>query len=174
MLLLLLHVGDEHFALDSRHIVEITPLVLLKKLTHAPSHIAGLFNYRGQLVPVIDLGLLLQGHPCATHLSTRIILIYPITAPIPTDPTIAATDAAILGSNKALDQQTAPLFGLIAERVMETISWSLSTQVGPAMNHQAAPYLGDLIVDQQIIIQYLQVEHLLPYIQNSSLSPGSK
>jgi chemotaxis-related protein WspB len=37
--------------------------------------VAGLFNYRGKFIPVIDLSQLLQATPCHLCLSTRIVIV---------------------------------------------------------------------------------------------------
>lgn len=78
MLLLLFYLSDELYAIDSSQVVEVIPKVILRKLYHAPDYVAGLFNYRGKILPVIDLPLLIQGNPCRLCLSTRIIIVeYP-------------------------------------------------------------------------------------------------
>ena len=75
MLMLLFHLENERYALESTQIIEVVPLIELKKQPHAPNYVSGVFNYRGQIVPVIDLCQLIQGKSCHTHLSTRIILV---------------------------------------------------------------------------------------------------
>lgn len=74
MLMVLFQLGSDRYAIDCKHVVEIIPLVTLKSVPHAPAHIAGLFNYRGSVVPVVDVRQLIQGSPCRAHLSTRIIM----------------------------------------------------------------------------------------------------
>ena len=73
MLALAFHVGKDRFALRCADVVEVVPRVALRALPHAPAYIPGMFTYRGAVVPVIDLGLLMWGQPCADRLSTRII-----------------------------------------------------------------------------------------------------
>lgn len=98
MLLLLFETSDGRYALDSRDVVEIIPLVIPKKITAAPAYMAGIINYRGEPVPVFDLCALADGTPCKPLYSTRIILVrYPLAA----------------GREK--------LVGLIAERVTDVI-----------------------------------------------------
>ena len=46
-----------------------------RSIPHAPSFLAGLLGFRGKVIPVIDLGLLLSSVPCRDCLSTRIILV---------------------------------------------------------------------------------------------------
>src|SRR5688572_27751379 len=99
MLALAFNVGKDRFALRCADVVEVVPRVHLRDIPHAPEYIAGMFTYRGQIVPVIDLGLLLWKAPCADRMSTRIVLVrYP---PPP-------------GPSKVI--------GLLAERVTEAIT----------------------------------------------------
>lgn len=74
MLFLHFQIGEDGFALAADQIVEILPLVELKKARHAPEAVAGSFDYRGRFVPVIDLCELELGRPARRRLSTRIIV----------------------------------------------------------------------------------------------------
>ena len=75
MLVLLFYLGDVTYTIKCDKVREIAPMVALKTMPHAPDFFAGLFNYRGMIVPVIDLCQLIQGRPCQIRLSTRIILV---------------------------------------------------------------------------------------------------
>jgi chemotaxis-related protein WspB len=144
MLMLLFYVGDERYALESRHVVEVVPLVALKKLHHAPDYVAGLFNYRSRIVPVIDLCKLLRGNPCRAHLSTRIVLV-----------------------NYLDSDRTPHLLALMAERVTETLNKSDTEFVDLEIAVDAAPYMGKIITDEQGMIQCVRVEYLLPSSQQA-------
>ena len=74
-MLLTFTAGPNRYAIDVARIVEIVPRVELRPIPHAPAFLAGLLGYRGKVVPVIDLGLLLDAAPCRDRLSTRIILV---------------------------------------------------------------------------------------------------
>jgi chemotaxis-related protein WspB len=74
MLFLHFQIGDDGFALAADRIVELLPLVELKKPRHAPEGVAGSFDYRGRFVAVIDLCQLELGRPARRRLSTRIIM----------------------------------------------------------------------------------------------------
>ena len=52
MLLLLLRLGTDRYALDARQVVEVIPVIKLKRIPPAPAYVAGMFNYRGKPVPV--------------------------------------------------------------------------------------------------------------------------
>ena len=126
-------------------------MVALKKVYHAPEYVSGLFNYRGKIVPVIDLCNLIQGQTCRLHLSTRIIMI-----------NYLVRDGANLAPR---------LLGLMAERVTETMNKPETELIPPTITVDASPYLGGIITDEKGMIQYLRVESLLPSSQHSYLLP---
>jgi chemotaxis-related protein WspB len=56
--------------------------VRLSPVNGGPPWIAGVFVYRGRVVPVVDLHRLIGAGDCPPHLSSRIILLpYPRNAP---------------------------------------------------------------------------------------------
>lgn len=157
MLMLLFYVGDDRYALDSRRVVEVVPTVALKKLHSAPPYIPGLFNYRGHLVPVIDLCHMIQGTPARPYLSTRIVLV---NCQLPDT------------SEGNSDNLHSPLIlGLMAERVTETLSKPETEFVSPGIKIDSTPYLGEMIADDRGMIQFVRVEHLLPESHKNELLP---
>ena len=114
MLVLLFYSGEERYALDCRHILNIVPMVELTPQRHAPAYVAGLMRYHQNLVPVIDLCQLLQGKQAVKYLSTRIIMV------------------------ECLFQEQSHRLGLIAERVTETVKIPKSAfaQGDLAMDHK--------------------------------------
>ena len=157
MLMLLFYVGDDRYALDSRRVVEVVPTVTLKKIHNAPEYISGLFNYRGHLVPVIDLCQMIQGREARAYLSTRIVLV---NCQLPDN------------SKGNGDGLRGPLIlGLMAERVTETLDKPETEFVSPAIKIDSTPYLGEMIADDRGMIQFVRVEHLLPESQKTYLLP---
>lgn len=59
MLLLTLKAGANRYAVEIARVIELVPRVELRLVPHAPPALAGFLGYRGKVVPVIDLGLLL-------------------------------------------------------------------------------------------------------------------
>jgi chemotaxis-related protein WspB len=92
MLYLMCYADDQRFALPVKDVQELTARVHLARAAGNPDWMAGLLNYRGRPVPVLDLAQLAIGRPTQTRYSTRIILLL---AP----------------------GRTGELFGLLAERV---------------------------------------------------------
>ncbi len=65
MLFILFQLGSDRYALPAGQVAEVLPLVALKALLGAPAGVAGLIDYRGTAVPVIDLSALALGRPAA-------------------------------------------------------------------------------------------------------------
>lgn len=152
MLMLLFYVGDDLYALDSSHVVEIIPRVSLRKIHHAPKYVAGLFNYRGAIVPVIDLCYLIQDKPSRSYLSTRIIMV-----------------------NYFVKDNTKLSLGLMAERVTETLNKPATKLVDAEMQlDEDHPYLGEIIMDDKGMIQRIRLEHLLSDSQHKYLLAGGE
>lgn len=150
MLILLFYVGDDLYALDSSQVVEVIPRVILRKIHHAPDYVAGLFNYRGAIVPVIDLCHLIQGKPSRSHLSTRIIMV-----------------------NYLAKGNTKHCIGLMAERVTETLNKPDTELVDTGMHlDEDHPYLGEMIMDEKGMIQRIRLEYLLSDSQHKFLLAG--
>ncbi|WP_017716327.1 chemotaxis protein CheW [Kamptonema formosum] len=146
--MLLCYVGEDRYAIESSRVVEVLPLVALRTLHQAPECVAGIFNYRGQIVSVIDLCRLMQGHQSRPHLSTRIVMV------------------------KYQDRDSTPrLLGVMAERVTETLNTPETKLVEPAVTVNSAPYLGKMIVGERGMIQCLRVEYLLPEPQRAEELP---
>jgi chemotaxis-related protein WspB len=138
MLFVLFHLGRERYALDTSHVVEVVPLLALKRFPQAPRGVAGVFIYRGRPVPALDLCELTLGRPAVEHLSTRILIVNHSPSPAPEQ-----------------------LIGLIAERVTETIRREPGEFVDAGVKLAGAPFLGPVLKDDQGMIQLLCADKLL-------------
>jgi chemotaxis-related protein WspB len=139
MLFLLFQLGNDRYALEAGRVLEVAPLAALRAIPRAPQAVAGVFNYRGRPVPVIDLSELTLGYPARDLLSTRIIMIrYPDRA----------------GREQPL--------GLIAERATQIIRRDPADFAEPGLKLGLAPYLGPVLMDSQGSVQWIQEQHLLP------------
>jgi chemotaxis-related protein WspB len=139
MLFLLFQIGNDRYALDCRHAVEVIPYLALKKIPQAPRGLAGIFNYRGRPMPALDLCEMAFDRPARELLSTRIIVVN-------------YTDPAT---------RTGQCLGLIAERATGMMRREEKDFVNAGIKMGAAPYLGPVAMDDQGVIQMLHVEHLL-------------
>ena len=148
MLMLLFHAGDNLYALDTSQVVEVIPMVVLRKIHHVPDYVAGVFNYHGTIVPVIDLCHLIQGTACRSRFSTRIIMV-----------------------NHTTKDGTHHRLGLMAERVTETLNRpDLDPKTALTVND--VPYLGEMFMDELGMIQRIHWEHLITEVQHASLLAG--
>ena len=149
MLMLLFQLGNSRYAIPVSEVVEVAPNLQLDTIAKAPPYIGGLFNYRGTLVPVIDLCKLVNGEPCTNSYTTRIILVeYPQPA----------ADSRILG--------------LMAERVTETVNIDETEFSSTGFTMDDAPYLGRASRSEEGLIQQIAVSELLPEHVESQLFPA--
>ncbi len=156
MLVLLFYLGDVAYTIKCDKVREVVPMVTLKEMPASPSYIAGLFNFRGTVVPVIDLCRLIHGRPCGMRLSTRIILVDYLKA-----------------------DGTPFLLGLMAERVTEAVRIREDAIIRAGLKMEGAPYLGGVVMEKDDMIRYIDVDklpnsvHLLPMVQeNGNQVPG--
>ena len=138
MLFLLFQLGNDRYALDSSRVVEVLPLLDLKKIPQAPRGVAGIFNYHGQPVPTVDLSELTLGRPAGERLSTRIILM-----------------------NYSGDDGKDHLLGLIAEHATEMIRRNKNDFTDAGVKLRAAPFLGPVLADDKGVVQLIHEEKLL-------------
>lgn len=122
-LLLLFRLGERHFAIPASDVAAVLPLPPLEAVSGAPPWLAGLFRYRGALLPLIDLKHIALGQSCAAAFSSRVILV---------------EDRA---------GGTAGLLGLLAEGVTETRAYGVSQPLPEAVTQQRAEWLAPVVVD---------------------------
>ena len=136
---LIFEVDGQRYGLEVTQVAKLLPYVRLRPLPHVPEYVAGVFRYRDQMVPVIDLSRLIRGKPAAALLSTRIILV------------------PHSGSSG-----TVRFLGLLAERASHLAEDDGAEIQSSGIAMPEAPYLGNLSASPRGIIQYVKVEHLLP------------
>lgn len=145
MLCVLFTLDDQRYAVSCQRIVEVVPRVEFRSLPRAPEYVAGLLDYRGVIVPVIDLCSLVTGTPGRELYSTRIIL----------------TEYA--GTGNADAAGGARILGLMAERVTEIADVPDSGLRDPGVHTADSSYLGKISVgtEETSMVQLIEVEHLL-------------
>lgn len=139
MLLLLFTLGNHRYGLEARQVIEVVPIAELKAIPRAPAYVAGLLNYRGTPVPVLDLTQMNQSYPSRVCMSTRIILV-----------TYPSGDT------------TSRILGLMAERVTETVKKDINEFMPTGVNTPDAPYLGAVTNDDKGMLQLMDIERLVP------------
>jgi chemotaxis-related protein WspB len=139
VLFLLFQLGEDHYAIEATKIVAVLPLITPKSLPQAPPAVAGIFDYGGEAVPLIDLSQLALGRPARPQRSTRILVVnYPI----------GDGDVRYLG--------------LIAEQAVETVVRDPAEFEPSGVSQDSTRYLGPVVSDPRGLLQWIHVEHLLP------------
>jgi chemotaxis-related protein WspB len=151
MQLLTFTAGDETYAIESRRVVEVLPLVPARPIPRMPDYVRGVFVHRGRLVPLVDLAIRLAGRPPTERLSTRSIVVQ-----FSSDPAAAPVH-----------------LGIVAENVVSFCSDSDCEASLPALHAADAPYLGRMLRIGGRTVQMIDVEHLLPPELQAALVPGS-
>jgi chemotaxis-related protein WspB len=139
MMLLLFVIGKDSYGLDATKVVEVIPYVALKEIPRAPGYVAGLLNYRGKSVPVVDLTALMTGNNSRAWLSSRIMLV-----------------------NYHSDSNEKRLLALLAERISTTIKLPESAFSPAGVSMGETEFLGDVAVNHGNIIQRIDIGKLLP------------
>ena len=137
-LLLIFTTGKQRFAIDAHSIAEIIPLLDITKVPKTKPYITGVCNYRGQLIPLIDTGLLLFNEECEKRTCTRIIVI-----------------------QQDFGQGLVSV-GLIAEKVYTTNSFNLDDGTEHNLTNGETSYLKKILQDEQGEIQYIDINKLIP------------
>lgn len=150
MQLLTFSVAGQAYAIESRKVVEVLPLVAARPIPHTPDYVSGVFTYRGQLVPLVDLGRRLAAGPLAERLSTRVIVV-------------EVTAAA--GAMRRI--------GLTAENVISICLAEEADASLPPLDPQDTPFLGRILRIGGRTIQVIDVEHLLAADVSTALIPAA-
>jgi chemotaxis-related protein WspB len=138
MLVLTFQIGSDRLALDVRRVREVVPRVRLQRVACSPPWLAGVFIYRGHVVPVIDLHRLIGAAECPPHLSTRIILVPHV----------------LDGAER--------LFGLLAAQVADIREMAPPSQAQTRLAVPGQPDLGPVLVTGNEIVHLVELDRLLP------------
>ena len=148
-LYLLFSCADTRYGLDVSEVAEVLPSRRLQPVAQAPVWVAGIFSYRGCLVPVLDLSTLLAGQPAARRTSTRIVLVH------------YSRD----------ENGPSHLLGLRVERAGETLRCAPSEFHDYGLDNPHAAYLGPVYQGPQGLVQWVRVQALLPAEAHALLFP---
>jgi chemotaxis-related protein WspB len=150
MLVLTFQIGNDRLALDIRRVREVVPRVQLDRPAGSPAWLAGMFVYRGRVVPVIDLHRLLGAGECPPHLSSRIILV-PLG--------VCSIAPRSAGTPQEEDEH---LVGLLAAQVADVREVRPGGEALPSFHAPGRPDLGLTLVDEGGILHLLDLDSLLP------------
>ena len=149
-LFLVFRIGNERYALQAIEVAEVLPRLPLKPIAKAPHWVAGVFAYRGAVVPVIDLSALTFGQPAQARTSTRLVLV-----------------------NYCPDETTPTQWlGLILEQATDTLRCNPAEFQPYGLDNRQAPYLGPVREDAQGLLQWVRVADLLDEHVRALLFPS--
>jgi len=138
-LFLVFRIGSERYALQATDVVEVLPRLPLKPIAQAPAWVAGVFAYRGAVVPVIDLSALTFGQSAQARTSTRLVLV----------------------NYRPDETAVAQKLGLILEQATDTLRCNPAEFQPYGLDNRQAPYLGPVREDAQGLLQWVRVSDLL-------------
>lgn len=156
MQLLTFSVAGQPYAIESRRVIEVLPLVPARPLPQAPDYLLGIFTYRGRLLPLVDLARRLGAPPPAARLSTRVIVVEVEPGPEP-------------------GGRTMPLrLGIVAENVVAVRS---ADEVGaslPPLRLPGAEYLDRILRLGDETVQIIDIRRLLPAELTAGLAAAAE
>ncbi len=136
MLLVKFKIGDNYYAINTDDVIEIIPAIPFRPIPGTPDFFAGIFDYHGQIVSVIDVSRLTINTPSILRLSTRIILLdFPF-------------------KNKKT------ILGLLAEDVTDVIDVEDSSFQNTGISSEKAPFLTSVCKYEGKLVQLIQIEKL--------------
>ncbi|WP_332762717.1 chemotaxis protein CheW [Pseudomonas koreensis] len=150
-LFLLFRIGSERYALRATEVAEVLPRVALKPIARAPQWVAGVFAYRGAVVPVIDLSALTFGQPAEARTSTRLVLV----------------------NYRPDDAESTQWLGLILEQATDTLRCHPEDFQPYGLDNREAPYLGPVREDAHGLVQWVRVNDLLDKSVRALLFPDT-
>jgi chemotaxis-related protein WspB len=142
MLMLLFYIGDDQFAIDCNLIIEIFPKINLTTVSKMPFNFAGLMNYGGIPVPVIDVVHLVENRHSTNSMHTRIVLLQ--------HPSFGTTT----------------YLGLICEKAFATIDLERSQFRDSGIKSKERSFLGGIYTGESKTIQYFDVLALYQTLVN--------
>jgi len=137
MLLLIFYVKEDCYAIDSSHVKEIVPLLKLQSIAKAPEYVAGLLNYRGISVPIIDLCLFLKNKKSNHFYNSRIIIV------------------------NYESEYGKGLLGIVAENVTDVVRQDVTELKSSGVKLTTSPFLGKIVLNEKGMIQTIKLEKLL-------------
>ena len=144
-------IDGHRYALDTRDVVEVISRVELRPIHRAPAELSGMFVYRGEVTPVVDLVQLLAGKRCPERLSSRILM-------------------TVLPSRSGGTW----IVGLLAEQVTEAVHIEQSENPTRATVSPNDLRHGEVTADDAGMIRLLRPESLVDATWQDALSLGSR
>ncbi len=142
-MLLLITIGNERYGIDVSHVVKVIPPVAVKEIPCSPDYIAGLLNFHGTPVTVVDINYLYLQQPVSIYLGSRIIVVD-------------------LMHSKKEEGAESVLLGVLAEGVTEAIHIDEKSLVNSKIDMADRSFLNQVVMNDKEIIQLVNLENLVP------------
>ncbi len=139
MLYVRFEVKGDRYLVASGNVLEVVPCVNLKAAPQAPRYIAGIINYRGECIPVIDATLLLSHKSSEFNLGTRILMC-----------------------NYSHPSHGCITLGVMVENALETVTFSESDFQPSGVEIEGAGYLGKVAIRHGAMYQEITLADVLP------------
>jgi len=150
MLYLIFKAGENEYALETTRVLCMVPCVKLRPIPSAPAYIAGILNFRGKPVVVVDLGQLINHAACRRFMSARIII-----------------------TEHARPDGKPVLLGLLAEDLTTLMKKDHSDLMENVLNTREIKYLGKMFRDDERLIQIVKAEEIVPMeLENMLTAPA--
>jgi chemotaxis-related protein WspB len=143
----LFHVGPERFAIDTRSVAEVIPGIPARPVPSAPAALRGVIEYRGAVVPVLDLCRLFGRGDCPARLGNRILVC----------------DLEHAGRRWGAADAADSFLGVLAEGVTHVTTLdpdAPGSHPGPAT--EGIGGLGRILRDADGLVQLVEVRDLVP------------
>ncbi|MFH0735564.1 MAG: chemotaxis protein CheW [bacterium] len=137
MLILLFTAGDIVYGIKSKDLTEVVPFMNLIPIPKAPDYLRGIFNYRGNNIPVIDLSMIIKNNITENILSAKILVIR---------------------LNFSGEEKTV---GLIVKKVNEIIRIDDDKLNEPSVVINEAKFLGKVFTHANKLVQLIEVSSII-------------
>ncbi len=137
MLVLLFTAGETVYGIKSKDLTEVVPFMNLISVPQAPHYLRGIFNYRGNNIPVIDLGVIINNKLTENVLSAKILVV----------------KLNFSGEEKTI--------GLIVKRINEIVRIDDDKLSDPSVVIKEAKFLGKVFTHVNRLIQLIEVSSII-------------
>lgn len=148
MLAITFRVAGAAYAVRAGSVIAVIPRVALRPIAQVAPWLKGVFVYRGELTPVVDLCQLIAGYACPSRLSARIALV-------------SCTWSG--GGRRTL--------GLLAEQMTEARQVRAELAGGPSVS--PAAYFAEVALEHGEPLQFLNVDAIFPGSAALLTEPGA-
>lgn len=131
--------AGERYAIETSVVEEVVPVVEPRRLDRAPDWIAGLINYRGSLIPLLDVRSLLGKGSAEVRRSSRILVVR-----LPGGDGDGEVVGLLVESLEGVDRHDFQSDG-----------------ARPALHNPEAPFLGPMALSDGDTVQLVLIEGLL-------------